>query len=192
MTGRPRRTDVEVLVRPAVLGLLAEVGYGATTIDAVATRAGVGKPAIYRRWADKPTLVADAFEHALAEVNPPPDAPADVGRAVLAALTNVVHLVHDTPFGAALAAVVGELHHEPVLRAAADRVEARRRQVLRGLLRQARTEGRLAPGWSIDLAVDALLGTIYFGALVRGTRVSPHEVKVLVGQVVRPAPVRTP
>lgn len=186
MTGRPRRADVEPAVRAAVLGLLAEVGYGATTIDAVAARAGVGKPAIYRRWADKPTLVADAFEQALAEVNPgPPDG--DVAGAVLATLTHTAQLVHDTSFGAALAAVVGELRHEPVLRAAADRVEARRRQLLRALLRRARSEGRLVPGWTIDLAVDALLGAVYFNALVRGTRLGPRDLRTLVARVVRTA-----
>ena len=185
MTGRPRRSDVEPAVRAAVLALLAEVGYGATSIDAIATRAGVGKPAIYRRWTDKPAVVADAFEHALADVNPAP-AGGDVAAAVLAALTNTAHLVHDTPFGAALAAVVGELGHEPALRAAADRVEARRRQLLRTLLRRARTEGRLVAGWPIDLAVDALLGAVYFNALVRGTRLSARDLRTLVARVVTP------
>lgn len=183
--GRPRRADVEPAVRSAVLDLLAEVGYGATTIDAVAARAGVGKPAIYRRWADKPALVADAFERALADVNPTaPDG--DVGAAVLGVLTNTAHLVHDTPFGAALAAVVGELGHEPTLRAAPDRVEARRRQLLRVLLRRARAERRLVPGWTIDLAVDAMLGAVYFNALVRGTRLSARDLRTLVARVVTP------
>ena len=38
-----------------------EVGYGSLTMEAVRTRAGVGKATIYRRWASKEELVGDAI-----------------------------------------------------------------------------------------------------------------------------------
>ena len=40
--------------------MLAESGYTALTMDAVASAAGVGKATIYRRWRTKSELVADA------------------------------------------------------------------------------------------------------------------------------------
>ena len=40
--------------------ILMQGGYGATTIDAVAERAGVARATIYRRWPSKQALVADA------------------------------------------------------------------------------------------------------------------------------------
>ncbi len=40
--------------------VLVEHGYGATTIDAVAARAGVARATIYRRWPSKPALIAAA------------------------------------------------------------------------------------------------------------------------------------
>lgn len=40
--------------------LLREVGYARLSIEAVAKRAGVGKPTIYRWWPDKAQLVFDA------------------------------------------------------------------------------------------------------------------------------------
>jgi AcrR family transcriptional regulator len=43
----------------AAAELLAEVGYDAMSMDAVATRAGVGKATIYRRWSGKAPLVLD-------------------------------------------------------------------------------------------------------------------------------------
>lgn len=46
----------------ATLELLAEVGFDAMSIDAIAARAGVGKPTIYRRYSSKEELVADAIE----------------------------------------------------------------------------------------------------------------------------------
>jgi AcrR family transcriptional regulator len=50
---------------PAILGaalaVLAEHGYDATTMNDIATRAGVGKAAIYRRWSSKAALITDAL-----------------------------------------------------------------------------------------------------------------------------------
>jgi len=47
----------------ATLDLLAEVGYYGLSIEAIATRAGVGKTTIYRRYVSKEELIAEAIEH---------------------------------------------------------------------------------------------------------------------------------
>lgn len=52
----------------ATLELLAEVGFDTMSIDAIAARAGVGKTTIYRRYASKEELVADAIESVREEV----------------------------------------------------------------------------------------------------------------------------
>jgi AcrR family transcriptional regulator len=52
----------------ATLELLAEVGFEAMSIEAIATRAGVGKTTIYRRYSGKDELVADAIESMREEV----------------------------------------------------------------------------------------------------------------------------
>lgn len=52
--------------------LLVEVGYQQTTIAAVARRAGVGAPTIYRRWPRREALIEDAaFGHAQPAPLPP-------------------------------------------------------------------------------------------------------------------------
>jgi AcrR family transcriptional regulator len=60
--GRPRSTQSHQAMLQATLELLAEVGFDAMSIDAIASRAGVGKPTIYRRYSSKEELVADAIE----------------------------------------------------------------------------------------------------------------------------------
>src|SRR3954462_15149787 len=59
--GRPRDPSRDGVIRAAILQLLADVGYGALTMDAVASEAGVGKATIYRRWRTKQDLVVDTI-----------------------------------------------------------------------------------------------------------------------------------
>ncbi|AFY61210.1 TetR/AcrR family transcriptional regulator [Synechococcus sp. PCC 6312] len=60
--GRPRSTQSHQAILKATIELLAEVGFDAMSIDAIATHAGVGKTTIYRRYSGKEELVADAIE----------------------------------------------------------------------------------------------------------------------------------
>lgn len=63
--GRPRDPQKDRDVLAATRELLVEVGYQDTTITAVARRAGVGAPTIYRRWPRREALIEDAaFGHA--------------------------------------------------------------------------------------------------------------------------------
>jgi AcrR family transcriptional regulator len=59
-------------IQAATVSLLAEVGYDAMSIEAIAARAGTGKTTIYRRWPDKATLVVDTVRSHGA---PQPEAP---------------------------------------------------------------------------------------------------------------------
>ncbi|MCV7257279.1 TetR/AcrR family transcriptional regulator [Mycobacterium shimoidei] len=62
--GRPRDPQKDEDVLSATRALLAEVGYQRTTIAAVARRAGVSTPTIYRRWPRREALIEDAaFSH---------------------------------------------------------------------------------------------------------------------------------
>ncbi|MGV0811552.1 TetR/AcrR family transcriptional regulator [Mycolicibacterium boenickei] len=71
--GRPRDPAKDAAVLTAARELLVEAGYQGTTVLAVARRAGVGAPTIYRRWPTKEALVEDAaFGHAEAIPIPAP------------------------------------------------------------------------------------------------------------------------
>src|SRR5258708_35021930 len=60
--GRPRSERAEQAIIEATLDLLIEEsGVAGVTIEAVASRAGVGKTTIYRRWANKEALIVDAL-----------------------------------------------------------------------------------------------------------------------------------
>jgi AcrR family transcriptional regulator len=71
--GRPRDPAKDAAVLAAARELLVEAGYHGTTVLAIARRAGVGAPTIYRRWPTKEALVEDAaFGHADAIPLPAP------------------------------------------------------------------------------------------------------------------------
>jgi AcrR family transcriptional regulator len=59
--GRPRDPGRDTRILEAAVSLIGEVGYDRTTVDAIAERAGVSKPTIYRRWAGKREIVAEAI-----------------------------------------------------------------------------------------------------------------------------------
>ncbi|WP_031291448.1 TetR/AcrR family transcriptional regulator [Leptolyngbya sp. Heron Island J] len=67
-SGRPRSAESHQAMLKATLELLAEVGFEKMSIDAIATRGGVGKTTIYRRYKSKDELVADAIESMREEV----------------------------------------------------------------------------------------------------------------------------
>jgi AcrR family transcriptional regulator len=66
--GRPRSTASHQAMLKATLELLSEDGFEAMSIEAIASRAGVGKTTIYRRYSSKDELVADAIESIREEV----------------------------------------------------------------------------------------------------------------------------
>jgi AcrR family transcriptional regulator len=66
--GRPRSSQSHQAMLQATLELLAEVGFDAMSIEAIAARAGIGKTTIYRRYASKAELVADAIESIREEI----------------------------------------------------------------------------------------------------------------------------
>ncbi|HAX78291.1 MAG TPA: TetR family transcriptional regulator [Cyanobacteria bacterium UBA11372] len=66
--GRPRSAQSHQAILQATLEMLAEVGCDRMSIDAIASRAGVGKTTIYRRYKSKEELVADAIESLREEI----------------------------------------------------------------------------------------------------------------------------
>jgi AcrR family transcriptional regulator len=90
--GRTARTRAAVL--DATLSELAERGWDQASVETIASRAGVHKTTVYRRWGSKDRLVAEALEAAAERRIQVPDS-GDVdqdlralARAVLAILTS--------------------------------------------------------------------------------------------------------
>jgi TetR/AcrR family transcriptional repressor of mexJK operon len=76
--GRPSRTDA-LRLRERILEVATEVflgaGYGSTTIEAVAGRAGISKRTFYHRFNDKADLFAAVVHRIIEQLRPPPGVP---------------------------------------------------------------------------------------------------------------------
>ena len=61
--GRPRDPGLDEAIRTAAREVVIEFGYEGTTLAAIAQRAGVSIPTIYRRWPGKHELIEEAVLH---------------------------------------------------------------------------------------------------------------------------------
>ena len=111
--GRPRDPSRDGVIRAAILRLLADVGYGALTMDAVASEAGVGKATIYRRWRTKQDLVVDT----ISDLNRAGSITPDTGS-VEGDLREMMHqmvAIISGPTGAATLSLLSTMPHQPAL-----------------------------------------------------------------------------
>ena len=159
----PARFDrsLDPAILEAALAALAEHGYDQMSMDDVASRAGVGKAAIYRRWPSKAAVVAEAIAHwrrGVASVQPP-----NTGslRGDIAALEAAVPDL-DADQVAIVKVVIGvaaAATRDPVLAAALDDlVLSQPRRMIGVVLDQAVARGEIPPGRDLALLPDAALG----------------------------------
>jgi AcrR family transcriptional regulator len=159
----PGRLDrsLDAAILDATLAGVAEEGYDRLSMDDVASRAGVGKAAIYRRWPSKAVVVADAIAHWRRRLGPvePPNSGSLRGDidALVAATPDLddadSHMIR-VVVGVATAAM-----HNPVLAAALDDlVLSTPRQVVRAVLDQAVARGEIPAGRDLSLIPDVALG----------------------------------
>jgi AcrR family transcriptional regulator len=74
--GRPLDPAVTEAIQQAALRLLADQGFVRMSMEGIAREAGVGKPAIYRRFRHKAEVVATAITQALPPMPSPAEGPA--------------------------------------------------------------------------------------------------------------------
>ena len=94
--GRPSRSDA-LQLRERILEVATEVflsaGYGSTTIEAVAARAGISKRTFYHRFNDKADLFAAVVHRIIERLRPPPEVPLLEGATLHDVLRRLARLI---------------------------------------------------------------------------------------------------
>ena len=183
--GRPRDPSRDGVIRAAILRLLADVGYGALTMDAVASEAGVGKATIYRRWRTKQDLVVDTISDLNRDQASPPDTGSLEGdvRAMLQALLGIV----SGPAGAATLSLLSTVAHEPALADAFRRgplVEWRK--AFETVWSRAQGRGEVSADSSGALISEATSGPIVQRWLLTGEPVDESYVEEIMQRIALP------
>ncbi|MFE4332057.1 TetR/AcrR family transcriptional regulator [Streptomyces sp. NPDC056831] len=171
-TGRPRSAAADEAILEATRASLVDLGWSKLTMGDVATRAGVAKTTLYRRWAGKNELVVDAVAVLFDELELP-----DLGSLsadVQAVVLQFAALLERPETRTALMAVVAESTRDEALRTRIrdSIVDRQKRLVLQGRQR-AQQRGELPveqdeamAATTADLIFDVIAGAVVHRALV--------------------------
>jgi TetR/AcrR family transcriptional repressor of mexJK operon len=95
-SGRPPRADA-LLLRERILNVATELflaeGYGSTSIESVAARAGISKRTFYDRFEDKAALFAAVVHHIIEQIRPPATVPLLAGASLAEILQRLAGLI---------------------------------------------------------------------------------------------------
>ena len=188
--GRPREARADRAIRAATLDLMAEHGVQALTMREVATRAGVGKATIYRRYRSKEELVTDAVGGLVGEIAVP-----DTGATrtdLLALMNEAIELYSDTIAAGLMPTVVDEMSRNPEFAAIArDRFLTGRRAALREVFDRGVARGDLRGDLDVELALDVLGGALFYRLMITGGPIDARLATNVVELILRgfgPAP----
>jgi AcrR family transcriptional regulator len=95
-TGRPSRADALLLrqrILEAATHLFLDQGYGSTSIEAVAARAGISKRTFYHRFDDKAALFAAVVHGIIEKIRPGADVPLIEGTTLAAVMQHLARLM---------------------------------------------------------------------------------------------------
>jgi AcrR family transcriptional regulator len=175
-----RSEEARMAVLEAAADLLAERGYAAVTIEGIAGRAGVAKQTIYRWWNSKADILFEALAVDAAEHFTPADH-GDLGRDLRDHVRQLAVFLTATDSGAVWRALAGQAQLDPAVAARFEaEILAPQRERDRAPFLRARSRGELAAGTDIDLAIDQLVGPVYFRVLVTRRSVPPRFTDALV------------
>ena len=183
--GRPpsEMAASHAVIMDAVYALLQVKSVRDLTMEAVAKRAGVGKPTLYKWWPTKATLVlAMLCERMAPKLEKPTVLTAEESlrfraRSLIKAFNG--------PFGRIVAGLIAEGQSEPaVLQEFFDRWISPRRNATITDLQRGKDAGELRSETEPELLNDAIFGAIYYRMLLRSGPLTRRFGEDLVEQLI--------
>jgi AcrR family transcriptional regulator len=163
--GRPRSEKARVAILRAARALLAEGGPGAVTMEAVASRAGVGKPTVYRWWPDRHAVAMAALMDSGSG-----EGVATSGRLALTALRAQLRAVAKrfaTSTGRHVTSMLAASDPQSELsKAFRNHFVLARRAEGKALLERAKANREVRRDLDVEVALDLLYGPLFFRLLM--------------------------
>src|SRR5216684_5788053 len=168
----------------AVYALLEEKSVRDLTIEAVAKRARVGKPTLYKWWPTKAALVLAMLCERMAPNLEEPTA-LSAEESLRFRVRRLIDALNG-PFGRIVAGLIAEGQSEPaVLQEFFDRWVSPRRNATITDLQRGKNEGKLRSETEPEVLNDAIFGAIYYRMLLRSGPLTRRFGEELVDQVIR-------
>jgi AcrR family transcriptional regulator len=162
--GSRRDPTIDTAVLTATRRLLVERGYSATSIDLIATTAGVSRPAVYRRWSSKAHLVHEALFPDLGPESPAAGFADEIMRLCRGAL----RMYGDAAVREAIPGLLNDLRSDRRMRRLlSDRLEAAARSQLAERVDEAVADGTARQGVGADTIMDVIAGGAWYAVCVR-------------------------
>ncbi len=189
--GRPpiEAAESHARILDAVYELLQERSVRDLTMEAVAKRAGVGKPTLYKWWPTKAALVLAMFKERIAVALPPPatgkaeEAIREAARALIGPLNGQL--------GKVLSELIAEGQSEPaILKELFDKHIRGHAEADAADIERGKKSGELASDADPQLIIDAVFGAIFYRLLFRTAPLTEEFSDKLVRQVFRGARAR--
>jgi AcrR family transcriptional regulator len=156
--GRPRDEHAGQSIIDATIAILDEAGFAGLSIEAVAARAGVSRPTVYRRWPTKLDLAVDAVLRTAPplDVTETADPQADLCRLV----SGLAAEMTSSPLGRVIitAFTSGDPGAEPLAARLTEAYLRPGRAAITGILQRAVGQGILRDDLDLDLLLDLVLG----------------------------------
>lgn len=177
------RGDITAAIRNAVMHELAEVGYGRLSIEAVARRAGVGKTAVYRRWSNKLEMVLEIVSGVAERSVPMPDTgsfESDLQLLTYIASKALQHRIASQ----IIPDLMAEAARNPKIAETLNKALSKhQRAVGETIVGQAVARGELPEGTDPEMAVDLMLGPLYWRLAVLRTPIDDDYLEKLAASV---------
>ncbi|MDF3339835.1 helix-turn-helix domain containing protein [Mycolicibacterium septicum] len=153
--------------------LLVQRGYAATSIDLIASTAGVSRPTIYRRWKSKALLVHEAVFPDLDPAAPSDDIATEITRLCRGAFL----MFCDPAVRESIPGLLTDLRADSdIRRLMTERLDAAARTQLASLLADPASARRARRQINVDTVMDAIGGAALYAVCVRGVD-DPQEIE---------------
>lgn len=180
--GRPRDENVHRAILDAARDLIRVEGYASFSIEGVASRAGVAKQSIYRRWSSKGALLIDLYMDGLERPAPMPAR--GLANDLLAVLLQTTKRVQDPTYQNILKSVVVEAQNDPDMRKLVlQNIVQPRRDAAKAVINRAIESGELPRSTDAEMIVDFVFGAIWFNLLLGDANLTSKHAHRIVKMI---------
>jgi len=179
--GRPRDARADQAILVAAGAVLAELGPGGFTVDAVAARAGCGKATIYRRWPSRAHLMLETTH--LAGVDQFDPDTGSVEDDLVALLIELADKMANSQVGRLMAATIAEAAVNDETRAVYTEFVAERRVLPRAVVARGIERGELRPDIDPDVVIDMVSGPVFLRAFMSRGPLDDGVIRTIVATV---------